>query len=186
MRRAMARPGDELDNGNVKLVFRRTSKTTYGEALEVEACYRPRSQRPPMHFHPNQSERFDVLEGTLLFCIAGSEQMISAGEGITIPPGIPHWIENPTDLDARATWITRPALETERFFETLYGLARDGKTNAKGVPSLLQVAVIARAYRDEFVLTNPPPLVQSCVFSLLSPIARALGYRGRYEAYSVD
>ena len=35
----------------------------------------------------------------------------------------------------------RPALNSETFFETLYGLARDGKTDENGVPNFLQQAV---------------------------------------------
>ena len=42
----------------------------------------------------------------------------------------------------------RPALDTETFFETFFGLGRDGKTNARGIPGLLQIAVAFRGLGD--------------------------------------
>jgi hypothetical protein len=58
---------------------------------------------------------------------------------------------------------------------TLFGLARDGKTNDKGLPDPLQLAVSASAYRDVIVFTSPPPPVQRAMFALLAPLGRALG-----------
>ena len=63
-----------------------------------------------------------------------------------------------------------------QFFELTYGSAAAGKTNSRGVPNLLHAALIARHYQDEFVLASPPLLVQTCVFGLLAPLARVLGY----------
>ena len=40
----------------------------------------------------------------------------------------------------------RPALNTEAFFETMYGLARDGKLGESGAPFLLQTAIISSTY----------------------------------------
>jgi hypothetical protein len=75
---------------------------------------------------------------------------------------------------------TRPALKTETFFETIYSLAQDGKTNSKGAPNLLQYAVIARSYAEEFRLTSPPWPVQRVLFAILAPIGKLLGHRPTY------
>ena len=48
----------------------------------------------------------------------------------------------------------------EMAIETMWGLARDGKTNRKGVPNPLQFAVIVREFRDVIRPTKPPPIVQ--------------------------
>ncbi len=55
------------------------------------------------------------------------------------------------------SWRTYPALKTEVFFEILWGLARDGRTDERGVPSLPQMAVITREYSNEFRLANTDP-----------------------------
>ena len=82
----------------------------------------------------------------------------------------------------RVNWQTRPAMKTEEFFESIWGLARDGKTNEKGVPNLLQVAVIASEYADEIRLASPPWPVQRVLFAALAPVGRLLGYRARHPS----
>ena len=67
---------------------------------------------------------------------------------------------------------------------TLWGLALDGKTNAKGLPSMLQLVAIAREFDDVIVLRRPPPIVQSVLFGALGPLARLRGYRGTYPRYA--
>ncbi len=62
-----------------------------------------------------------------------------------MPAGVAHRWRNVGQTEAQVRVTLRPALDTETFFETLFGLARDGKTNRKGIPDPLQVAV---AYRD--------------------------------------
>jgi quercetin dioxygenase-like cupin family protein len=166
-----------LDNGNVRLRFCRTGDETNGELLEMEAIYRPSSPLPPAHFHPKQEEIFAVLSGSLRFVVDGREQMVSPGDRIVIPPGAVHAASNPSSEETRVIWQVRPALRTRQFFETLYGLAGSGKTNSQRVPNLLQMALIATEYKQEFVLASPPRVIQACIFGILSPIARALGYR---------
>jgi hypothetical protein len=81
----------------------------------------------------------------------------------------------------------RPALDTETFFETFFGLARDGKTNAKaqGKPGLLQIAVVFRDLRDSCPqLVKPPPGVQRAVFTVLAPIGKLVGRQAVYPQYS--
>jgi hypothetical protein len=73
--------------------------------------------------------------------------------------------------------------EDGRVFETIWGLAKDGKTNEGGVPNLLQVAVIAREHADEYRLVRPPWPVQRALFAVLAPAGRLLGYMARYPGY---
>jgi hypothetical protein len=65
----------------------------------------------------------------------------------------------------------------EAFFETFFGLARDGKTNKRGLPSPLQLAVIGRHYRDEIGPALFSHKVLGVLSVILSPIGRLLGYR---------
>jgi hypothetical protein len=82
----------------------------------------------------------------------------------------------------------RPALRMETLFETIAGLARAGKLNAKGFPSPLQGAVLAREFKDEITPARDPgipfawlPLpVLRALLLLLAPIGRAHGYRAEY------
>ena len=178
----MVKAGDAFENpvSGQQLIFRKTAGDTGGELLEVESVYtKPSPSRPPVHYHPRQEERFEVLSGELHTQIGDEERTLKEGEVLVIPPRIPHgmWSE---EAGTRVNWQTRPALKTEAFFETLWGLARDGKTNDKGVPNLLQAAVIAREYEQEYRLVSPPQAVQRVLFGSLGVVGRSLGYRGRY------
>lgn len=177
----MARSGDVITNPNGEtLRFLRTAADTNGELLEMEASYAPHSAPPPEHYHPQQEETFQVLAGEFRASINGTEYTYRAGDSFIVPTGVHHWMHNISDEEGRLNWQVRPALDTESFFETIWGLARDGKTNDSGTPNLLQVAVIGREFNREFRLSSPPYVVQRTVFALLAPIARLRGYRARY------
>jgi quercetin dioxygenase-like cupin family protein len=174
--------GDAMENpvSGQRLIFRKTAQDTGGKLLEVESVYaKPTPSRPPVHYHPRQEERFEVLHGRLNVLVGGQDRTLEEGEVLIVAPGVPHemWAE---EAGARVNWQTRPALKTEAFFETVWGLAKDGKVNDKGVPSLLQVALIAREYGDEFRLASPPWVLQRALFGALAPVGRLLGYRAEY------
>lgn len=175
----MAKAGDVIVNGEERILFRQTAVETNGELLEIEVTYKPRSKRPPEHYHPQQEERFELLSGILAAKIGDQEFRFEPGDQFVVPPGTPHWMHNISDEPARLIWQTRPALKTGSFFETIWSLTRDGKIGPDG-PNLLQAAVIGQAYSREFRATKPPPWVQKVVFILLAPVGRLLGYRANY------
>jgi hypothetical protein len=66
---------------------------------------------------------------------------------------------------------------------TLFGLANAGRTNAKGLPGPLQLALIGREFADVIRLTKPPAAVQKALFGALGALGRLRGYRGVYPEY---
>jgi hypothetical protein len=68
--------------------------------------------------------------------------------------------------------------------ETLFGLAREGHVDAKGMPNPLQLALTAQEFSDVIVFRKPPPMIQRAVFGALGPIARRRGYRATYASLS--
>ena len=181
----MAHQPDERNHSEgSRLIIRRSGADTQRELLEMEAIYPPHSPRPASHYHPYQEERFQVLQGTFRTHIGGVTHTYPAGETFSIPANTPHWMHNISPEEGRLLWQVRPALQTQAFLETMWGLAADGHTNASGVPNSLQLAVILRTYANEFRAAKPPYLVQRILFSLLAPIGKLRGYRARYEKYS--
>jgi quercetin dioxygenase-like cupin family protein len=181
-RRGVASSGEVLENPvtGQRIIFQKTSDDTNGELLEVESVYtKPTPSRPPLHYHPAQEEVFYVLAGELCVIIGGGRKTLVEGEKLIVPRGTPHtmWAES---AGVRVDWQTRPALETESFFETIYGLARVGKTDGKGTPNLLRSAVILRSYAGEFRLASPPWPLQRLLFTMLAPIGKLLGYGPTY------
>ena len=167
-----------------RLIIQKSGRETDGELLEMKVTYNPNSALPPQHYHPYQDEQFEVLRGTFRVILDDQETVYRAGEKFTVPANTPHAMQNIDDEQGQLLWQVRPARKTEDLLTTLWGLADDGKTDASGMPGLLQVAVISRAYRDEIRLAKPPYIVQRILFSLLAPIGRLQGYRARYKKYS--
>jgi quercetin dioxygenase-like cupin family protein len=151
--------------------------------LLVELHVRPGGRVAAPHFHPTLTERFHVLSGRVGFLIGKEEHLLDAGAEAEVPPHTLHDWWQVGDEDARVMVEVNPG---DRFVEmvgTMFGLARDGKVNDRGIPHLLQLAVTARAYRDVMVIASPPPLVQRLMLGAFAPIGRLLGRQPSYEKY---
>lgn len=155
----MARTGDTIDNPvtGERMTWLRTAAEANGESLELELHLRAGAAVSAAHRHLRQIEHFVVLAGSLRVTIDGRQSDLAAGEEATVAPGTPHEWVNSSDSETQVRVTLRPALDTETFFETLFGLARDGKTNRKGIPGLPQIAATYRQLGDSCPrLTRPP------------------------------
>ena len=74
--------------------------------------------------------------------------------------------------------LTPPSPRFELAIATGFGLANAGRTNAKGVPSLLQAALMGAEFSDVLVRKHPPAFVQAVAFGVLGFIARRRGLKG--------
>lgn len=182
----MARSGDVLQHPvtGERVVWRKVAADTKGELLQADLFAAPGAFVAAEHVHPNQEERFEVLAGTLRLRIDGEERTLRAGEMAVVPPGRPHVWWNAGEDEVHLLAEFRPALRTETFFETFFGLATDGRTNRKGLPNPLQLAVLVREYEGELRLARPSVPIQRALFAPLAVVGRLLGYRGSYPRYS--
>jgi quercetin dioxygenase-like cupin family protein len=175
----MIHPGDRLENpvtGEV-LIFHRTSEETGGESLLVETIVRPRGFVAAAHVHPYQTERFEVLEGLLGLRVGEQELLAKRGDVALVPPGAPHRFWNAGEGAARFLCEMRPALRFESLIETMFTLAAEGKTNRKGLPNPLRLAVIAKAHFDTVRLPFPPAGLQRAALAVAAPLGRLFGYQ---------
>ena len=76
----------------------------------------------------------------------------------------------------------RPALQFESLIETMFALARDGKTNRKGMPNPVRMAAIARAHFDTVRLPFPPAALQRAALTLGAPVGKLFGYESAIPA----
>jgi len=102
--------------------------------------------------------------------------------GAAYGPGAHDWW-NAGDEEAHMIVEISPGARFEEAIANAFGLAQDGKTNSKGLPNLLQLALFAREFEDVMYLTRPPRIVRKVLFGTLTPVARLLGYRGSYPEY---
>jgi quercetin dioxygenase-like cupin family protein len=144
-------------------------------ALEVEGTWAPEGAAPPKHFHPEQSERFEVLEGVLHARVDGVEHELGRGDTLDVPAGAVHQMWNEGNAPARAVWRTEPAGRTAEWFAELDALRRSGRVGKDGMPGLLAFGAYLTEYDDVIRLAGPQPLVRGAL--------RPLGVLGRLRGY---
>src|SRR5215210_7181539 len=105
------------------------------------------------HVHRSQEERTEVVSGSLGMRVGGQELLLTPGQKAVGPPGVPHAWWNPSK-EEEVCFLSgiRPGLEVETFFETLLGLAREGKTVGVIPRNPLQLAVLANEVASWLVL----------------------------------
>lgn len=178
----MSKAGDVIENpvtgehGYIRV----GSDETDGKLMVADLRVRPGGAVLGAHMHPTLDERFTVLKGKIGYMLGDKKGILQAGDSADLPRGVFHDWWNAGDDEARVIVEVRPPVRFEQMAGTLFSLAREGKTNKKGVPNPLQMAVIAQEFDDVLVMASPPPAVQRAVFAVLAPIGRLLGYKAIY------
>jgi quercetin dioxygenase-like cupin family protein len=152
--------------------------------LVVDLTALPGARVVGEHFHPAQVERFSVQEGELTMLRDGRKSVLRAGQGAKIEPGVWHDWWNEGDVDAIVHGDITPGERFVHMAETLFGLAREGHVNKRGMPHPLQLALLATEFSDVIVFRKPPAAVQRVLFRILAPLARRRGYRATYPSLS--
>jgi len=178
----LIRAGDVIENPvtGERIVFHKTSRETNGQAVVIETFVQPDGFVAAAHVHPNQEERFEVLGGSVGFRVGGEKIVGGPGTRLTVPAGTPHKFWNAGEDVAHFICEVRPALQFESLLETMFALAADGKTNRKGMPNPLRLAVIANAHFDTVRLPFPPAILQRIGLALGSPVGKLVGYGATY------
>ena len=177
----MLRAGDQIQNARTgqRKKFLVTAEDSGGELLRQEE-HSPPGPFEPVHVHPEQLSTAEVLSGSLLFVVKGREVRVKAGERIEIPYNTPHTFRN--DGQDEVKWIGefRPALRIAEFFETYFVLSQRGQLNERGMPSLLQIAIMAPVFAREIRLASPPWALQRLALAPLAALARLRGLQPTY------
>lgn len=179
----MAYAGQTIENpvSGEKITFIQTSADTDGELLEIELELAADGAVPGAHIHPEQEERFEVIEGTMSFRMGLKKIVAGPGEVVTVPAGKLHAFKNAGDDTAKVRVQVRPALQMEQLFETTVALAEDGRTTGRGMPKPLDLALFVREYRREVKAPFPPaPIVRA----MLAPLAWMATRKGHGERYA--
>jgi quercetin dioxygenase-like cupin family protein len=181
----MSRAGEMFENPvtGERVVVRVGTEESGGELLVADLYVRPGGAVAGEHVHARIEEWFTVQEGRIGFRLDGRESIARPNVRLHLPAGVAHDWWNAGEEEARVVVEVRPGTRFEEMIKNLYGLAQDGKTDAKGMPNLLQAALFAREFEDVLWFTKPPRPVQKVLFTALAPVARFLGYRGSYPEY---
>ena len=158
----MIKTGDSIANPvtGETVTFQRTSADSDGELVIAEVTLEPGGSAAGVHVHPNQTETFQILDGTVGFRLGRERLFATTGDTVTVKAGTAHTFWNTSESRARFVCEIRPALGFERLLETMFALARDGKTDRRGMPHPLRLAAIANHHHDDLQLPIVPPSVQ--------------------------
>jgi mannose-6-phosphate isomerase-like protein (cupin superfamily) len=179
----MAYAGQILENpvSGERIVFRKTASDTNGELLAFELFLAPDGHVPGAHVHPRQEESFEVVEGAMKFRRGLKTVFARAGDTVVVPPGVVHRFEDAGEEPAHVLVEVRPALRMEQLFETATALAREGRTNRKGLPKPLELALFVREFEREVRAPFPPAGVVRAVMAPLVWLAARQGLDERYR-----
>jgi quercetin dioxygenase-like cupin family protein len=178
----MAYAGQTIHNpvSGESIHFLRTAANTGGELLELELELSPDGRVPGAHVHPEQEERFHVLEGTMKFRLGMRTIVAGPGDSVVVPAGRVHRFANGGDVPARARVEVVPALDMEQLLETTVELAHEGGVTRKGMPKPLHLALFVRRFRREVRAPFPPAWTVRVLMAPLAALARRRGHAERY------
>lgn len=168
----------------VDVTFLKSSEETGGEYVETQVSIPAGHQGPPRHFHLDFEETFTTVKGTLVLDrddVRGIR--LRPGESVTIEPKVEHRYYNTGDEDTIFSFVARPGLAYERGIRAGFGLARDGLTNAQGVPrNLLDLALVFELSGS--YVTGAPLRLQKALARVGVRLARLCGHDLEFSAYT--
>ncbi|WP_020616557.1 cupin domain-containing protein [Paenibacillus daejeonensis] len=128
------------------------------------------------HWHPELTESFTVVEGSMRFLVDGKEHILHAGERITVLPRQVHQFWNTSEKGLTAIHEIRPPGRHWQMFQVVHKLESEGKMSPGGIPRNPLWLGVAWSCIDGY-LAGPPKLLQRIVLGGLAKLARALGYK---------
>jgi quercetin dioxygenase-like cupin family protein len=178
----MAYTGQTIENpvSGERITFLTTARDSGGERLEFELELSPEGHVPGAHVHPEQEERFHVLEGMMRFRRGLKRIVAGPGETVVVPAGSVHRFANAGDGPARARVEVVPALNMEQLLETTVEFALEGNVTRKGMPKPLHLALFVRRFQREVRAPFPPAAIVRSLMAPLAALARRRGYDERY------
>jgi mannose-6-phosphate isomerase-like protein (cupin superfamily) len=156
--------------------FSREGDTLYVETwLEPGACL-------PEHFHPTLDETWEALDGTARVKLDGQWcDLIPDKAPAPVPRDTRHELRNDSGEVVHLIATVTPPGNLEEFLTESAWAAREGLYNAHNLPTGLRgarwLSGFAYRFRDETVMTSPPPALQRLVLPLAARLTGTSGPR---------
>jgi uncharacterized protein YndB with AHSA1/START domain/quercetin dioxygenase-like cupin family protein len=155
----------------LRIELRRTAEQTQGELVEFDVVGRARGFITQAHVHEAQTERHEVIEGTMRLVIDGREHLLRAGDTMEVPAGSSHRQLPGDDSDSRVRVRLRPAGNTEAFLARLGEMSAQGQLTRRGYPRPLAGAALVRDFGHEGHAAKPPLRVQRALADAILYVA---------------
>ena len=155
---------------NDEVTFLRTARETNGEYTFVRVVLAPGGGNE-LHFHTTYAEEFETIEGELTIECDGQTVQLGPGERVSAPIRSRHLFANRSDRPVTFLALIRPARHFEETIRIVYGLARDGKVNAAGLPkNPLHLGLIFEI--GDTYPASLPLWLQRAIFGPIAALAR--------------
>jgi mannose-6-phosphate isomerase-like protein (cupin superfamily) len=131
----------------------------------------------PEHFHPTLEEHWETVEGAARVKLDGVWRDLVPDDGpVLVGRNVRHELSNESGGVTRMRTRVTPAGRLEEFLTESAQAARDGLYNARNLPTSWRgatwLADFALRFRDETVMTSPPPALQRLTLPLMARFAR--------------
>jgi quercetin dioxygenase-like cupin family protein len=177
------RAGEVYEHPYERLVVRVGTAESHGRELVADVYVRADALGVPRHIHPELAETVTVIRGKVsAWSPDEGERILGPGETLRVPPNTGHSWRPVGDEDIRLLLEARPGARFEEMWRQFMGLLQDGKAGPKG-PGFLQIMMLAHEFPDVMAVAGPPLFLQRALGTLITPIGRLRGYKGRYEEY---
>jgi quercetin dioxygenase-like cupin family protein len=153
------------------VTFIETAAESNGQVSDLELTLMP-GGRNPLHYHKSYSETFTAIGGNVGVGLGRiKKKILEPGNSYTVKPNNLHYFFNPTDKEIKFKTEIKPGHEGfENSLRILYGLAKDGLTNKKGIPKSIQDKAIVACMSD----MNLPGF-----FTLIFPILKRIAKKAK-------
>ena len=149
------------------------------EVFRFEFVLLPHGTVAAPHQHTVQ-QTIAARAGTLHCSVEGTHHVLEPGQAVVIAAGQTHDQWNPADTEVWAMEEFRPAARMHDFFRVLFGMARDGLTDEKGVPRPLLASALFAEFSDSI---RPGRRFDRVLLAALRPLARLAGSHRVVQQY---
>jgi quercetin dioxygenase-like cupin family protein len=180
----MAYAGQTIENPvtGEHITFLSTTAETNGDTLRFECRVEPGKARLAAHRHTTQTERFTMLEGTLVAKVGDELYTLLPGQSLTLPVNVVHQWWNAGDETVCFQVEVTPARNLEATLEAICGMAQAGKLTTRAMPRnpfrLAQFGQLSETY-----LPVIPVWMQQMGLTIGASLGRLLGYDPTFAAY---
>ena len=172
----------EMPTLGVRVEMRRTAAETGGELAEFDVVGRARGFLAQPHIHTGQSERHEVIEGSMRLVVGRRKTLLRPGEAVVVPPGARHRQLAAGEGPGRVRVQLRPAGRVEEFLARLAALDAAGSFTRSGYPRPRAAAGLVLDFAEVGGAAFPPLAVQCALArAVLRATSREYAFRDEWR-----